>query len=210
MPRATRLLSLASALALSACLAGLPPPHGLTGGEELGITHDTPMQQIMGGGLGEVDHLPLTRGKPGSVLPAGARVQVTDDYVERRRLTAPNASLVHRNPWLYVRVTASPIPAQIGWEGWVHLGATSRDAAASRPAPLGAPILARASKLCPAADSPDMACSLGLDPEQLVRVLGCTGQRIHVELWDARGLHVNGFVAARQFSQDPCRTAAME
>jgi hypothetical protein len=203
----------AVAFSISACaLAGIPPAHGLTGGERLFVVEDSSVLEILGPGLHKDDHRFRYRGHVGPVLPVGAKVEVRADYVQQRAAMAPDASLVDHNPWLYVQVIESPIPAQVGWVGWVHLGTLRREGQGAAPAvaPLGDATVARTSRLCPDGDSDDAACSINLRPEQQVRVLACGAPRARVELWSADGKYINGFINTSQLSGASCGATAKE
>jgi hypothetical protein len=162
----------------------------------------------MGDDMKVVDPHRASRGGPIAVLPAGAVVHIAADYEQQRALNAPNAPLASRNPWVLVEVSESPVPAQRGWKGWIHLATTAAAAPAHAPA-LGNETLPRASLLCPYADAIEAACTVSIPARSTVRVLGCSGPRAHVELWTAEGLYLDGFVSATQLS-NPCTTASKE
>ncbi|MBK9030781.1 MAG: hypothetical protein IPL61_05480 [Myxococcales bacterium] len=197
-------LIVALAVAVGGCalfVPGLPPPHGLTGGEHLHVVDDSLLLDIIGPGLHPEDF--HRRGfRFDRVLPAGAEVRVADDYVAQREALAPDAWLIGRNPWIYVEVVTSPIPAQRGWKGWIYLGTTG--AATAPVAPLADATVTRESRLCPGADSIVPACVVLLRAVTPVRVLGCGGRRVHVELWNVDGLYIHGFVNATQLDRTPC------
>jgi hypothetical protein len=198
---------------VTACaLVGLPPDHGLTGGERLFVVEDSSMLEILGPGLGKDDHRRRYLGNLGPVLPAGAKVEVRADYVQMRQAMAPDASMASHNPWLWVQVIESPVPAQVGWVGWVHLGTLRREGQGPAPAapPLGNATVSRESHLCPSADSIDMACAIQLRPQQEVRVLACGAPRTQVELWSGDGKYTNGFINTSQLSGASCGATAKE
>jgi hypothetical protein len=190
-------------LVLPACL--LPPPNNLHGGETLYIGEDSIVLEVMGPGLHKEDHRARSRGAEVPVLPVGATVRVASDYEQRRALDAPGATMADRNPWILVEVVDSPLAPQRGWKGWIHLGTTRRDPV--HAASLGTASLAQPSVLCPAPDANDLQCRVHLPAITPLRVLGCTGNHVSVELWTADGLYVHGFVRSSQFSSAPCRGA---
>ena len=179
--------------------------HGLRGGETLYVAEDSQALQVMGPTLDKANHRRLSRGRPASVIAAGATVRVARDYEQQRSLNT-NGSLAHRNPWILVEVVDSPVPAQQGWKGWIHLETTKRQ-------PVRAPALAtvelpRASVLCPHPDSNEFQCNVNLAANSGVRVLGCAGPRVEVELFTGDGFYIHGFVNASQFPSPPCTTAS--
>jgi len=186
------------------CLFGLPPPNHLHGGETLYIAEDSQVLQVMGPGLHKEDHHRHSHGAPVPVLPKGATVHVAADYEQQRALNAPNASMADRNPWILVEVVDSPVAAQRGWKGWIHLGTTKPQPV---PAALGTWPLPRPSRLCPDVDSNEVVCTVNLDAESSVRVLGCAGSKVEVELWAQDGFYVHGFINASQFSENFCTPA---
>jgi hypothetical protein len=209
----------------SCALVGVPPPHGLTGGERLEVIEDSSLLEIMGPGLGKDDHRKRYQGGLGPVLPAGADVQVTADYVQQRERMAPGAGMVDRNPWILVEVVGSPVPAQVGWRGWSHLRtlrrkqstggsgsgpATSPSATAAATVALGDATMAREARLCPFAGSDPAACGASLHAGTSVRVLACAGAQIRVELWTGDGRYTNGFVNASQVTGASCAAASKE
>lgn len=200
-------LVIAAALAVPGCFL-LPKPHGLHGGETLHVTEDSLALEVMGPGLDKEDHRRRGRGRPLPVIAAGATVKVAADYEQRRELDTNGAPLAARNPWILVEVVASPVEAQRGWKGWIHLGTTTTKAVAAPD--LANAHLPRASLLCPHADANEHACSINLAANTAVRVLGCHGPRVAVELFTADGLYVHGFVNTTQFSTSPCTTASKE
>jgi hypothetical protein len=207
--RGSGVLAVAAALAclLSACaLAGLPPAHGLTGGERLFVVEDSSVLEILGPGLGKDDYRRRYQGQLGPVLPVGAKVEVRADYVQHRAAMAPDALLAGHNPWLYVQVIESPLPQQVGWVGWVHLGTLRREGQGPAPAaaPLGNATVARESHLCPAAESVVMACAINLRAAQEVRVVACGAPRTQVELWAGDGRYTSGFINTSQLSGASC------
>jgi hypothetical protein len=193
-------------LPTAGCLFGLPPPNGLHGGETLHVSEDSEVLELMGPGLHKEDHRRQSRGRPMQVIAAGATVHVAADYEQQRSLNAPNASLANRNPWILVEVVESPVEAQRGWKGWIHLGTTSKQP--TTPPQLTTAVLPRASLMCPDADSDELACNINLAASTSLRVLGCAGQRVQVELFTGDGLYVHGFVNASQFPSSPCTTAS--
>ncbi|MBS1123938.1 MAG: hypothetical protein H6Q90_6166 [Deltaproteobacteria bacterium] len=200
------LLGIALLAMATGCLFGLPPPNHLHGGETLHVAEDSEVLEVMGPGLHKEDHRRHSHGQPLHVLAAGATVHVAADYEQQRALNAPNAKLADRNPWILVEVIESPVEAQRGWKGWIHLQTTS-----AQPAPPPAPTIAllpRASLMCPDADSNELACSVNLAASTSLRVLGCAGKRVQVELFTADGLYLHGFVNPSQFPSSPCTTAS--
>jgi len=198
----------AAALGLVPGCFMLPKPTGLHGGETLHVTEDSLALEVMGPSLDKEDHRRHGGGRPLPVIAAGAKVKVAADYEQQRALNTNGAPLAARNPWILVEVVASPVEAQRGWKGWIHLGTTTQQ-------PVTAPDLAnahlpRASLLCPHADSNELACNVNLVANSAVRVLGCHGPRVAVELFTVDGLYVHGFVNASQFATSPCTTASKE
>jgi hypothetical protein len=200
-----RFIALALTVAAGGCFF-LPKAHGLRGGETLHVAEDSYVLEVMGPGLHKEDHRRASRGRPLPVIAAGATVRVAADYQQQRELNAPNAPLVGRNPWILVEVVDSPVAAQRGWKGWIHLETTKKSPVA--PPQLATAALPRASLLCPFADANELACNVNLAAETSVRVLGCSGPRVDVEVWTAQGAYVHGFVNASQFPTSPCLTAS--
>lgn len=180
--------------------------HGLRGGETLYVAEDSQALQVMGPTLDKADHRRLSDGRPASVIAAGATVRVARDYEQQRSLNT-SGSLAHRNPWILVEVVDSPVVAQRGWKGWIHLETTKRQPV---PTPLATVELPRASVLCPHPDSNEYQCNVNLAANSGVRVLGCAGPRVQVELFTGDGFYLHGFVNASQFPSPPCTTAAKE
>jgi hypothetical protein len=182
--------------------------HGLKGGETLYVAEDSQALQVMGDTLKKEDHRKQSHGQPLSVVAAGATVRVAKDYEQQRELNTNGAALANRNPWILVEVVDSPVSAQRGWKGWIHFETTKKQ-------PVHAPAitnaeLPRASLLCPYADANEYTCNLNLPANTAVRVVGCAGPRVQVELFTSQGLYINGFVNASQFSTAPCTTASKE
>ena len=182
--------------------------HGLKGGETLYVAEDSEALQVMGDSLRKEDHRKASRGKPLTVIAAGATVRVARDYEQQRELNTNGAPLAHRNPWILVEVVDSPVAAQRGWKGWIHLETTKTQPVTAPP--LANAELPRASLLCPYADVNELACNVNLPAGSGVRVVGCSGPRVGVELFTAQGLYIHGFVNASQFSTAPCTTASKE
>jgi hypothetical protein len=182
--------------------------HGLRGGETMFVAEDSLALQVMGDTLKKEDHRRLSRGTPASVIAAGAEVRVASDYQQQRELNTNGAALANRNPWILVEVVASPVAPQRGWKGWIHLDTTSKKRVQA-PA-LSTAELPRASVLCPFADANDMLCNVNLAAHTAVRVLGCAGPRVEVEMFVDKGLYIHGFVNASQFPTAPCTTASKE
>ena len=195
------------ALAYAGCFV-LPPPNNLHGGETLYIAEDSQVLEVMGPGLHKEDHRRHSQGRPIPVIAAGATVHVAADYEQQRAQNAPNAPLANRNPWILVEVVDSPAIAQRGWKGWIHLETTTKQPVTAPP--LSTADLPRASVLCPHADSNDLTCSVSLKANSAIRVLGCAGLRVQVELFTGEGLYVHGFVNGSQFPSSPCTTASKE
>ncbi len=199
---------LVAAALLPGCFLLPGTSHGLKGGETLYVAEDSQALQVMGPGLHKENHRTQSHGQALSVIAAGATVRVAADYEQQRELNTNGASLANRNPWILVEVVDSPIAAQRGWKGWIHYETTKKQ-------PVHAPALTnaelpRTSLLCPYADSNDYACNVNLPANTAVRVLGCAGPRVEVELFTQQGLYIDGFVNASQFSTPPCTTASKE
>lgn len=182
--------------------------HGLKGGETLYVAEDSQALEVMGPSLNKEDHRRHSRGRPLPVIAAGATVRVARDYEQQREANTNGAALANRNPWILVEVVESPVAAQRGWKGWIHLETTKQQ-------PVKAPALAtvelpRTSLLCPHADANEYACNVNLPANTPVRVLGCAGPRVDVELFTGQGLYIHGFVNASQFPTSPCTTASKE
>jgi hypothetical protein len=204
-----RRILLVPLVAASACAGLLPPPNGLHGGEMLYTKEDSLLLEVMGPGLHKEDHRAQSRGQPIPVIAAGATLRVAADYEQQRAAMAPNASMADRNPWILVEVVDSPVAPQDGWKGWVNLETTARQAPTVPPA-LPGQELPRASHLCPLADSNELACNVDLAASVKVRVLGCAGRRVEVELFAGQGAYLHGYVNPSQFPADPCATARKE
>lgn len=189
--------------ALTSCGHLIGPSHGLTGGERRVVVEDSTIQDILGTSLAKLAPQEHFAGRWGAVLPVGASIEVSEDYVQRRELMAPGATMLDRNPWVHVRVIDSPVPAQVGWSGWVHVG-TLQPSSAAPLTTLGAPLLARPSLLCPGSDDASFACRVQVDSQQPMRIRGCATGRAWVELWSARGFYITGTIERRQFRVDPC------
>jgi hypothetical protein len=200
-----RFIALALAVTAGGCFL-LPKSHGLKGGETLHIAEDSFVLQVMGDSLRKEDHRRASQGRPLPVVAVGATVRVAADYQQQRELNAPNAPLVGRNPWILVEVVDSPVAAQRGWKGWIHLDTTKAKPVTAPPT--STTTLPRASLLCPYADANELACNVNLAANTAVRVLGCAGTRVDVELWTDKGAYVHGFVNASQFPASPCLTAS--
>lgn len=183
----------------------LPPANDLHGGETLYLTEDSLVLEVMGPGLHKEDHRKSSAATARPVLPAGAVVHVASDYEKQRALNAPDAPLANHNPWILVEVVASPVPAQVGWKGWIHLGTTASTATTS--APLGNARTDRAARLCAYADANDLQCPVNLGAQTPLRVLGCSANRAEVELWTAEGAYLHGFVNVRQLARDAVASA---
>lgn len=201
-----RIALLAAALGGCSLLPG--KAHGLHGGETLYVAEDTLALEVMGDSLRKEDHRAHGRGRPLPVIAAGATVRVAADYEQRRDLDTNGAPLAHRNPWILVEVVASPVAPQRGWKGWIHLGATARQPV--RAPALSTAELPRASLLCPDADGNEYACNVNLAAHTPVRVVGCAGPRVAIEVFTDRGLYLHGYVNASQFPSPPCTTASKE
>lgn len=201
-----RRLSVALALALAFALAPgcflLPPAHDLHGGETLYLSEDSLVLEVMGPGLHKEDPRTWSHATPRPVLPAGTVVRVADDYEAQRAANAPDAPLAHHNPWIFVEVVTSPVPAQVGWKGWIHLATTATTP--TTPAPVATARIAGATRLCAYADANDLQCPVHLQADAPLRVLGCSATRAEVELWTAEGAYFHGFVNVRQFAVSPC------
>ena len=199
------LLVVAAAALVPGCLpllaANAPPPHGLTGGERLHVARDSLLLEMIGPGPRAEDHRVSGFGFQ-RVVPAGAEVQVTADYVAQRAAAAPDAPLIDRNPWIYVEVIESPVDGQRGWRGWVHLSTTG--AALPTAPPLSDAVVTRATRLCPSADSVEQACTIALPATTPVRRLGCDGRRVLVELWAGDGHYAHGYVSSTQLDHPTC------
>ncbi len=197
---------LAAALTLTLALAPgcflLPPSHGLRGGETLYLTEDSLVLEVMGPGLHKEDPRKWSQATARPVLPAGAVVRVAGDYEAQRAANAPDASLADRNPWIYVEVVTSPVPAQVAWKGWIHLATTATTPAT--PAPVATLRTAGATRLCAHVDANDLQCPVHLPANAPVRVLGCSATRAEVELWTVEGAYFHGFLNLRQLPADPC------
>lgn len=102
--------------ARSGCFA-----HGLKGGETLYIAEDSEVLQVMGDTMAKEDHRKHSQAQPLNVIAARARVRVARDYTQQRELNTNGAPLASRNPWILGEVEASPVEAQRGWKGWVHV-----------------------------------------------------------------------------------------
>lgn len=61
------------------------------------------------------------RGQPGLVLPTGATVEVIGAYDGKGNPTGDGVPAGAGNRWVRVKVMASPVAAQTGREGWVHV-----------------------------------------------------------------------------------------
>lgn len=135
-------------------LSTLPPAHDFRGGDQLVAIKDTWMLETMGGVPKPKDHRRASA--PRRRLPvvlAGAQLEIPSDFEQRRNSSAPGATNVEANPWILVNVVHSPMPAQNGWQGWIHVdtvAAPGRAAVESAPKTVG---LTRAARLCRAADS---------------------------------------------------------
>jgi hypothetical protein len=179
--------------------------HGLKGGETLYVAEDSQALEVMGPSMNKEDHRKHSRGKPLAVVAAGATVRVAKDYEQQRELNTNGAPLAHRNPWILVEVVASPVVAQRGWKGWIHLETTRKQPTQSK---FSTTELPRASLLCPWADASELTCNVNLAAKTAVHVIGCSGPRVQVELFTDRGLYIHGFVNASQFPTAPCTTAS--
>ena len=197
-----------AAVALSGCFMLPGSSHGLKGGETLYIAEDSQALQVMGDTLKKEDHRKQSRGQPLSVIAAGAEVRVARDYEQQRELNTNGAPLASRNPWILVEVVQSPVEAQRGWKGWIHLDTTKHQPV--HAAAVANVELPRASLLCPFADANEFSCNVNLPANSPVRVVGCAGPRVQVELFTSQGLYVNGFVNTSQFPTSPCTTASKE
>src|SRR5688572_12664178 len=124
-------------LALLALLPGcfiLPgKDHNIKGGETLYLAEDSQALQVMGDGLHKEDHRKHSRGRPLTVISQGATVRVAADYKQQREMQTNGAALAHRNPWILVEVVESPVAAQRGWKGWIHLETTKKQPIAAAP-----------------------------------------------------------------------------
>lgn len=194
--------------ALSGCFLLPGSSHGLKGGETLYVAEDSEALQVMGPSLNKEDHRKHSRGQPLTVVAAGATVRVANDYAQQREANTNGAALAHRNPWILVEVVDSPVAAQRGWKGWIHLATTKQQRV--QPPALANAELPRASLLCPYADANELACNLNIPAHTPVRVLGCAGPRVDIEIFTARGLYIHGFVNQGQFTTSPCTTASKE
>jgi len=199
---------IAAAMLLPGCFALPGTAHGLKGGETLYLAEDSQALQVMGDTLNKEDHRRHSRGQPLTVVAAGATVRVASDYEQQRELNTNGAALANRNPWILVEVVESPVAPQRGWKGWIHLDTTKKQPVKA-PAVTNAE-LPRASLLCPDADASEYACNVNLPAHTAVRVFGCSGPRVAIELFTARGLYIYGFVNASQFPASPCTTASKE
>ena len=200
-------LMLAAAI-LPGCFLLPGSAHGLKGGETLYVAEDSEVLQVMGDTMKKEDHKKQSRAQPLNVLAAGATVRVARDYEQQREMNTNGAALASRNPWILVEVVDSPVAAQRGWKGWIHLETTKKQPVSARAT--STTELPRASLLCPYADAHEYTCTLNIPARTAVRVIGCAGPRADIEIFTARGLYLHGFVNTSQFSTNPCTTASKE
>lgn len=201
-----RIASLVLAAGLPGCFLLPGSSHGLAGGETLYVAEDSEVLEVMGDTLKKEDHKKHSRATPLNVLAAGATVRVARDYEQQREMLTNGAALASRNPWILVEVVASPVAAQRGWKGWIHLDTTKKQPVPARAT--STTELPRASLLCPYADSHEYTCTLNIPANTPVRVIGCAGPRADIEIFTARGLYLHGFVNTSQFPSNPCTTAS--
>jgi hypothetical protein len=144
----------------------------------------------------------------GWIMAPGVEVELvehTDPIVASAYRQAPMA--VYGNPWIYVRVVSSLVPAQIGRKGWVHKDTLSLNTA---PRPLwvmGARAL-RPSLVCDEEPvRPSTACSFHAPANTMVQVSACSPRRAHVRFFAKDGRYIQGYVLRSQLSEGACQGA---
>lgn len=153
------------------------------------VTALSVLEQAQPGGPKPTDPRRAFRTSAGRVVPTGSRVTVLDEDAHGVSNGAPLAFL---NRWHYVEVATSTVPAQSTWKGWLHRSALEQG---ERPAP--APVnaaLARAARLCPDTFSLPMQCRQTIPAKTPVHVIECGQEKAMVELWNADGLYMAGYV----------------
>ena len=198
----------ATIAAASGCFLLPGSSHGLKGGETLYVAEDSEVLQVMGDTMKKEDHKKQSRATPLNVIATGATVRVARDYEQQREMNTNGAPLASRNPWILVEVVDSPVAAQRGWKGWIHLDTTKKQPVEKRATSTAE--LPRASLLCPYSDAQEMTCTLNVPAKTAVRVIGCAGPRAYIEIFTARGLYLHGYVNTSQFATNPCTTASKE
>jgi len=161
----------------------------LTPGTTATVTALSVLEQAQPGGPKPADPRRTFRTRAGRVVPTGSQVTVLDEDAHAVSSGAPLAFL---NRWHYVEVARSTVPAQSTWKGWLHRSALEQG---ERPAP--APVnaaLSRAAKLCPDSFSMPIQCLQTIPAKTPVHVINCGPDKAMVELWNADGLYMAGFV----------------
>ena len=196
---------------LLACPAPLPPSVDLTlahGQRALAVV-DLAVADRQPGEQQHIDVRAAYLGQPGRVVPRGSlvvRARAEDPETSRSQNPAIDPAL---NRWVLVTVQQSPIPGQVGLQGWVFVSDLQPLTAEQTPpkdatdAGLATGLLIDHAALCAPAALGD-ACPFGVGPQMPMRTFGCDGEAVRVETWSPDGLYVAGYVPRAAFTADPC------
>ena len=153
------------------------------------VTSLSVLEEAQPGGPKPSDPRRVYRTRAGRVVPSGSRVTVLDQDAHGVSSGAPLAFL---NRWHYVEVASSTVPAQSSWKGWLHRTALMQGEQPA-PEPFNAE-LSRAARLCPDTFSLPMQCMQTIPAGTAVHIVRCEDDKAMVELWNAKGLYMAGFV----------------
>ena len=172
-------------------------------GDVLQVRRDAVAQAAPGGEMPKPRE--AFKEKPGLVLPEGATVEVIGEYDKKGRPVGADADGGGDGRWVRVRVKASPVAAQNGRDGWVHLetverGGEARSALAGRMAQV-----AEEAPLCGSPAATQETCAQRVPAGSSVRTVRCDAGSVQIEYWDAQGLYVTGYVPEAKVSGEPCK-----